>query len=154
MNRPGTIEAQLDEHGVYYATTVGDSMAPLFHTHQKVVFLRKKTGRLRRLDVPLVRRDDGGYVLHRIVRVLPDGYVTRGDNRLHCDPPVREDQVLARMEGYYTGSVYTPVTAPRYRAYVCFWAGRNPWRLAFLACCALLGKVRRIFRKKNHKKNG
>ena len=75
--KQSTIEEELAAHGVHYATTEGDSMEPLFHTHQSVVCFRPYTGRLKRLDVPLVRREDGHCVLHRIVKVRKDGYITR-----------------------------------------------------------------------------
>jgi len=81
----------------------GSSMAPLLKEGRcDRVTVRKKTGRLRRFDVALYREESapgsgaagaaaagsfaaaggrrGKYILHRVVGVAEDGYVTRGDN--------------------------------------------------------------------------
>lgn len=144
--KPRTIEEELAEQGIYYGTTSGDSMEPLLHDRRQTVVLKPLEGgeRAARGDVILVKRGDGHYVLHRVVRVLPDGgYLTRGDNRLHRDPPVPEEQVLARFDGYYHGTDYVPVDSPRYRAYLLFWV-KNPCRFAYLAA---RGAARRVGRR-------
>ena len=145
--KPRTIEEELAEQGVYYGTTSGDSMEPLLHDRRQTIVLKPLAGgeRAARGDVILVKREDGHYVLHRVVRVLPEGgYLTRGDNRFHRDPPVPEAQVLARLEGYYRGTDYVPVTSARYRAYQLFWV-KNPCRFVYLAA---RGAVRRVGKKK------
>ena len=145
--KPRTIEEELAEQGVYYGTTSGDSMEPLLHDRRQTIVLKPLADgeRAARGDVILVKREDGHYVLHRVVRVLSGGgYLTRGDNRFHSDPPVPEAQVLARLEGYYRGTDYVPVTSARYRAYQLFWV-KNPCRFVYLAA---RGAVRRVGKKK------
>ena len=139
-----TIEEELAEQGVYYGTTHGDSMEPLLHDRRQTIVLKPLTGRAKKHDVVLVKRDDGQYVLHRVVKVLSDGYLTRGDNRFHADAPVREEQVLARLDGYYHGTTFVPVEAAKYRAYLAFWV-KNPCRFLYLAA---RGGFRRVFKKK------
>lgn len=137
-----TIEEELAEQGVYYGTTTGDSMEPLLHHRRQTIVLKPLDGaRAEKDDVILVKREDGHYVLHRVVRVLPGGgYITRGDNRLHRDLPVPEEQVLARFDGYYHGTDFVPVNSARYRAYLLFWV-KNPCRFAFLAARAAAHRV-------------
>lgn len=139
-----TIEEELAEQGVYYGTTTGDSMEPLLHHRRQTIVLKPLDGaRAEKDDVILVKREDGHYVLHRVVRVLPGGgYITRGDNRLHRDLPVPEEQVLARFDGYYHGTDFVPVNSARYRAYLLFWV-KNPCRFAFLAARAAAHRVGR-----------
>lgn len=141
--RYAKIEEELATRGVFYATTVGDSMAPLFHTHEKVVRYKPVTCRLSRWDVPLVKREDGHYVLHRIVKVLPGGYITRGDNRRKCDPFVPEEQVVAVMDGYYEGETFVSVTDPDYLAYVAKYAKPGLRRYARLTANAFKRRLRR-----------
>jgi signal peptidase I len=147
--RHSTIEEELTAHGVYYATTEGDSMAPLFRNHESVVCFRPLKGRLSRFDVPLVRREDGHCVMHRIVKVCKDGYITRGDNRRKNDAFVPENEVIAVMDGYYEGENYIPTADRRYRRYVFFWGRPN-----FIKTCYLLmqGARRRILRRRRSKK--
>lgn len=145
-----TIEEELATRGVYYATTEGDSMAPLFRTHESVVCFRPLQGRLKRLDVPLVRREDGHCVMHRIVKVCKDGYITRGDNRRRDDAFVPESEVIAVMDGYYMGDTYVSTSARRYRAYVFFWGRPNLIKTCYLL---LQGARRRILRRKHKQKH-
>lgn len=145
--RVRTIEEELAEQGVYYGTTTGDSMEPLLHHRRQTIVLKPFApgARAVRGDVILVKREDGHYVLHRVVRVLPlpeGGYLTRGDNRLHRDLPVPEEQVLARFDGYYHGTEFVPVDSARYRAYVWFWV-KNPCRFAYLAARSAVRRVTR-----------
>ncbi len=57
----------------------------------------KGEGLCSRHDVILYRRGDA-YVLHRVVKVRPDGYVAAGDNNAFLDPFVSEEQVLGVMK--------------------------------------------------------
>ena len=141
-----SLEEQLSMRGIAYGTTCGDSMEPLFHDRRQTIVLPPLTARARRHDVILVKRaTDGHYVLHRVIRVLDTGYRTRGDNRFRADAPVSDVEVLARLDGYYRGGTFVPVTSLRYRAYLFFWV-KNPLRFALLAA---RGALRRLFRRKN-----
>lgn len=119
------IEEELARHGVHYSTTVGDSMAPMLRQRRNTVVLRTPKGRAKRYDVILFLRPDGRYVLHRVIRVTEDGYITRGDNRRQNDAPVPEEQLLAVMDGYYKKKKYISPTSLRYRIYVALWGRPN-----------------------------
>ena len=47
----------------------GVSMLPMLRQGRDTVTLSPVTGRLRKYDLPLYRREDGRYVLHRVVGV-------------------------------------------------------------------------------------
>ncbi len=77
-----TFEDVIQTHGVLIYENVGDSMMPLIKQgRDKMVIVRKPEGRLKKYDVPLYKRDNGQYVLHRIVGVRDNDYVILGDNR-------------------------------------------------------------------------
>lgn len=60
-------------------TVAGSSMTPFFH-HGDTVFLNPPDGPLKKGDVVLYVRPTGQYVLHRIVKVNPDGsFIMLGD---------------------------------------------------------------------------
>ncbi len=136
-----SIEEQLALTGEIYTTTSGSSMKPLFRTHGCTVKLVRYTGEAKRDDVLLWRDTGGKYLLHRVVRVTEEGYITCGDNRRTLDPPVAREQVLAVLAGYYRGERFVPLTARRYRLYVCLWGRRNLLRTA---CLALRDGVKRM----------
>ena len=68
-----TYEQQLERHGKILRTNVGVSMLPLLREGRDVMIIERPNGRLKKYDVPLYRRGDD-YVLHRIIKVKPDGY--------------------------------------------------------------------------------
>ncbi|MBO5911955.1 MAG: S24/S26 family peptidase, partial [Clostridia bacterium] len=66
----------LIEEGVDVTITVtGNSMRPML-THRKdtVVLTKCDPLALKRGDLPLYKRDNGQYILHRIIRVHKDTY--------------------------------------------------------------------------------
>ncbi len=89
-----SFEEILEKEGrlVYYND--GDSMLPLIRQGRDLVVIERTSGRLKKYDVPLFRRPNGTYVLHRIIRVRSEDYVIRGDNRWHKEAGVRDEQIL------------------------------------------------------------
>ena len=47
----------------------GTSMQPMIINGKDSVVLKKANGRLKKYDLPFYRRDDGHFVLHRIVKI-------------------------------------------------------------------------------------
>lgn len=63
--------------GLRPVVVAGSSMEPTLSRGDVCVV---RAGReIERGDIVLIDRGRGGYVLHRVVRVLGDGFVTRGD---------------------------------------------------------------------------
>ena len=74
-----SIEKELEEFGFYASNTLGVSMRPLFKTHRDMVIIKRPEEELKKYDVALyVCR--GKYILHRVIAVLDDVYIIRGDN--------------------------------------------------------------------------
>lgn len=146
-----TIEEELAEAGVFYGTTSGVSMKPLLRHRGQTIVLRPLGGaRACKHDIVLARRvQDGHYILHRVIRVLEDGYITRGDNCLHRDAPISEKQLLARFEGYYRGDAFIAADARRCRLYLRLWV-QNPCRTLYLA---LREAARALWHRCRRKKN-
>ena len=110
MTDPARIEDVLRQERVYASTTHGVSMYPLLRDGRDTVVIRPPEGRLRKYDVPLYRVGPK-YVLHRIVRVLPDGYVIRGDNCL-TEEHVRDEQVIGVLTALYRGDRPVDLSGP------------------------------------------
>ena len=105
----------------------GVSMLPMLREGRDSVVLSPKPDRLQKYDLPLYRRDDGAYVLHRVVRV-EQAYTCIGDNQFVLEPGVRHDQVIGVVTAFTRGERLIPVTAPMYRLYCVFWHGSRPIR--------------------------
>lgn len=81
----------------------GNSMNPLWHHRQsRVVLTACDPSKIARGDVPLYRRDNGAFVLHRVASVREDGLFDMvGDNQFDLEKGIRADQILAVTKGYY-----------------------------------------------------
>lgn len=137
-----TFEEELALHGRLVYTNVGDSMMPLLRQNRDLMIIERPAGRLKRFDVPLYRRDNGQYVLHRIVRVRRDDYVLCGDNRVQLETGIIDRHILGVLTGVVRDGRTIPVTDPRYRLYVRLWCALYPARLAVFKARAILRRAR------------
>ena len=76
------IEEELERSGKILQTTIGNSMEPMLRNRQNIVVIEKADGLLKKYDLPLYRRPNGKYVLHRILKVRKNDYIICGDNRI------------------------------------------------------------------------
>ena len=73
----------------------GSSMAPfLVHERDSILF-SKPDRELRRGDMVFYQRDNGQYVMHRILKVKPEGLDIIGDAQTEVEGPVKPEQVFA-----------------------------------------------------------
>ncbi len=73
----------------------GSSMAPfLVHERDSILF-SKPDRELRRGDMVFYQRDNGQFVMHRILKVKPEGLYIIGDAQTEVEGPVRPEQVFA-----------------------------------------------------------
>ncbi len=145
------IEQQLAEQGVYVSTTVGWSMFPMLRNRKdRIVILPIGDQRLKKYDLPLYRRPDGKYVLHRILKVKENHYVIRGDNTYRLEH-VPDEWILGYVSEFYRNGKHVDSNSRAYRAYVTFWRIIYPFRyVAYHALLLAIKLHRKIFPKKNN----
>ncbi len=119
----GAFEQTLRTEGVLFYRIEGVSMQPMLRQKRDAVVVRPPQGRLKKYDVALYRRDSGKYVLHRVVRVLPDGYVIRGDNCYTDETDITDREIIGVLTDFVRKGRQKPVTAPSYRLYARLWVG-------------------------------
>jgi hypothetical protein len=106
---------------------MGISMLPMLRQGKDSVVLSPVPEKLKKYDLPLYRRPDGQYVLHRIAEV-GDTYTCIGDNQFRMEPGVEHGQILALVTAFYRGERKWEVTSPLYRLYCRFWHYSRPLR--------------------------
>lgn len=119
-----TFEEELKEKGVLVYTNVGTSMRPLIRQGKDVMIISSldKLGRnLKKMDVPLYKRESGQYVLHRIIKVTKDGYVIRGDNTYSNEYGVTDHQIIGVLSGVIRNGKEISVNSFGYKVYSYFW---------------------------------
>ena len=137
-----TVENELRDNGAYASVTKGTSMRPLFKTNRDVVYLKRCDTEPKKYDVVLYKSGEGKYVLHRIVRVLPDRFVIRGDNTF-IPEYVAKDRILAVMTEYNRGGKRRSTDYRGYRIYSRLWNFIYPVRFV---CHKLLSVLRAVYR--------
>ena len=104
----------------------GVSMLPMLRQGLDTVVLSPLPERLGKYDLPLYQRDDGHFVLHRIVKT-GDGYTCIGDNQFELEPNVRADQMIAVVTAFTRDGKEIPVTNWCYRCYWSCWPYWSNW---------------------------
>lgn len=122
----------LEEKGSIIYTNVGVSMMPLLRQRKDIIEIRKKeTERCNKYDVVLYKRENR-YILHRILRVLPDGYIIAGDHNVFIETDIKDKDILGVMTRVIRdGKTITPDNIG-YKIYVHLWCDCYPLRMHLL----------------------
>ena len=123
------MEETLSAGGAVKLPITGTSMLPLLVAGRDNVVLKKADLPLRRFDLPLYRRKDGAFVLHRVVAVEKDGtYTMCGDNQWVKEPGISGEQIIGVVTEVERKGKLISVQSFRYRAYVRVWHALLPVR--------------------------
>ena len=109
------IEEVIQREGKYVGPTVGVSMLPMLRQRRDTIVVCAKTEKLKPLDVALYHRGDA-YVLHRVLRQTPTGYIIRGDN-CYSDEYILEEQVIGVLTEFYRKDKHYNCTDEKYLHY-------------------------------------
>lgn len=143
-----SLKAELKKGHTCVSTTSGTSMFPMLRNRRDTVILEPVKGKLKKYDLPLYLRGKNEYVLHRILAVKPDGYVICGDNLYRKEYPVRYEQVLGVVTGFYRDERFISVDNWKYRLYVHLWCDFFPVRALILRFVQFLKRVKHWCRRK------
>ena len=128
-----TIEDMIAQRGQYVSTTAGVSMFPMLRNRRDTVVISPVNGRLKKYDVPLYRRkSDGAYVLHRIIEVRDNSYVTRGDNCFNKEYNIEDSQIIGVLTEFYRGNRHVVCDSRGFRIYSRFAVAVHPLQMLLL----------------------
>lgn len=137
------IEEVLEQEGVYVSTIAGVSMYPMLRNRRDTIVVEPYEGRLKKYDVPLYKVGNN-YVLHRIIEVLPDSYVIRGDNCINKEYGITDQDILGVLTAFHRDGKEVNMSGIGYKAYVFFWCHTHGMRQF---CRKVYCKLRLIFKK-------
>ena len=127
-----TFEEMLSERGYIVYTCNGASMMPLLRQQRDIIEIRPKGNhRCKKYDVVLYKRGEN-YILHRILRVLPDGYIIAGDNNTFPEYDIKDEQIIGIMVRLIRDGKEIRMTDMKYRLYVHVWCDFYPVRMFLL----------------------
>ncbi len=126
----------------------GISMTPILHDKRDTVVL-SKPDKIKKYDIVLHQRENGQYIMHRIIKKRGDVLTIAGDFEIEKEYPVYTDAVIAKVTSFVrNGKSYTPNDFV-IRLYSFIWVLIFPFRYMVLN---LLNRVRRVAGNAKNKK--
>ena len=108
---------QLQNGGRASLVVTGVSMKPMLTEHRDTVLLAPITEEPKVGDIFLYQRENGKFVLHRLIRVTPECYLFCGDNQCALEK-VKKEQLLAIVSGFTRKGKQYSLKSPVYNLYM------------------------------------
>ncbi len=134
------VEEKLKTGGTVEIPIRGTSMLPLLREGRDTVVLTAVSGRLKKFDLPLYRRKNGAYVLHRVIGTDEKGYTMCGDNQWVRENGVEDGQLIGLVCEINRNGRKISVNSFRYKSYCRFWNMLLPVRKYIVKIRGKLGK--------------
>ena len=115
------IRKVLSGGGTFCFYPKGTSMEPMIHQGQDQVVLKPLPKKLKKYQMILYKRENGAFVLHRIVKVNKDSYAMRGDNQFVLEPGILRDQMIGIVGKIITPEAEIDVESFGYRLKSAIW---------------------------------
>ncbi|MDP4121103.1 MAG: S24/S26 family peptidase [Bacillota bacterium] len=134
----------LSSGGEVTFTVTGISMLPLLHEGIDTVTLSSAKSKLKKYDLPLYKRKNGAFVLHRVVKVTKDdGYIMCGDNQFYPEYGITDKQIIGIVKriGKPNKTIY--VNTFRYKLYCRFWVNT---RFIRRVCASIKNRGKRLLK--------
>ena len=151
-----TFEEELARSGKVVYTNVGVSMMPLLREGRDLMVIHKvDVGKLHKYDAVLYKRPNvkgrGAYVLHRILRICPDGrFWIVGDNCISGEM-VSAENIIGVLTAVQRGNKTVSVNSFRMKLYVFLWCAPYPIRFFILRVRNLFMRGVRFIKRKVNK---
>ena len=72
----------------------GSSMSPFLIHHRDTIYFQKPHRELKAGDMVFYRRVNGKYVMHRILKIRPEGFYMIGDGQTEVEGPLQREQIF------------------------------------------------------------
>lgn len=96
----------------------GTSMLPLIRQGiDEVELSAPPKERLKKYDIPFYKRENGQFVLHRIVGVKKDSYILCGDNQTDLERGITDEMIFAVVTRIKRDGIFFDVNNEEYLKY-------------------------------------
>ena len=143
-----TIREVLDSGGQFRIYPSGTSMLPLIRQGVDSIALKKPEGHLKARDIAFYTRENGDYILHRVIKAKNGVYTLCGDNQLTLENGVPHSSVIGVVTEIYRGDKKINTVGLPYRTYLLLWRSFFIRRV-FFKLRSLLSKGKRNENKAN-----
>ncbi len=130
----------------------GTSMLPMLHNDGDRVVIKAASEPLKKYDLPLYRRLDGAFVLHRVVRKpSTDGtYTMCGDNQWQLEKGISHNQIVGVVTAFERSGKSYSTDNSAYKLYCRLWVAIMPIRHLFFGG---INKIKRVLKRLLGKEN-
>ena len=126
----------------------GTSMLPLIRQGIDSVVLVAPVKKLKKRDIVFYKRENGQFVLHRIVGISKDGtYILCGDNQTTLEYGISSDMIIASVTAVYRGEKRVENSRFGRGIYELLWCFM-PFRKILFFFRKILSKIKGAFIKK------
>ncbi len=125
------IKEKIDNGGTVKLPITGTSMLPLLVWGRDTVDIIKCENP-KKGDIIFYLRDNGQFVLHRIVGLDENGYILCGDNQWHKEYNIKDKNIIAVVTSITRKGKTFEVTNLPYRIYSNLWMAVLPMRKCIL----------------------
>lgn len=123
----------------------GISMRPMLDNKVDQVYIERATkDNIKKWDVVLYQNHFGAYIMHRVIKLDDEGFVTRGDNNYYNDKKQSYDTLIGRVYEFEHKGKKKSINAISYKVYAIVWIG-SYFPRKFLR--KIKGKISRMSRK-------
>lgn len=136
------IEEKISLGGDVIIKPQGLSMLPLIRPGKDRVVVSRAILPLNKYDLPLYKRKDGSFVIHRVVGFGEnETYIMRGDNQTQAEKGITDNDIIGLVTEIYKGRKPIRVSSFGYKFYVLLVVVVHPLRRVIKWC---LGKCKII----------
>ena len=143
------LQMQMENGGQAFLTVTGSSMLPMLKPLRDRVWLVDRRDQLHQGDVILYRRNNGQYVLHRIIQ-LSKQIVCCGDNQWQRET-IQDTQIIASVCAFDRNGRHYTVDAWTYKLYTWFMVSLFFLRKPYISVRRAMGRIRRAWRRNQNK---
>lgn len=136
------IKEQLESGGNVKIPITGTSMLPLLVQGRDFVVL-KSCEKAEINDIIFYRRDNGAFVLHRIIGIDNKGYVLCGDNQWVKEYGIKDHNIIGVVSEIYRDGKAIKIDDKKYIKYYKRWLKLFPIRKPLIRILTILRAIKR-----------
>ena len=136
------IKEKIESGGTVQLPITGTSMLPLLVWGRDTVEI-VKCENAKKYDIIFYRRDNGRFVLHRIIGINDKGYILCGDNQTFKEYGISDRHIIAVVSSITRNGKKFDVTRLSYKIYSRLWTMVRPFRRYILVGAR---KIKRMFK--------
>jgi len=135
----GIMQEVMNSGGEFRFYPKGKSMLPLIRQGKDSIALVAVQGQLKKYDLPLYVRNNGQFVLHRVIGEDSNGYIMCGDNQTTLEYGILPQQIRAKVCAVYRKDRRVEITDKSYILYCKLWC--------FMPLRRVIIMIKRVFKK-------